>query len=93
MKVGTVTKQPGEKRRWAIDYTEALDEGDSIQAVVSVVPSPAGLTVGGVHADNKVRVIAEGGTSGVTYKVTITVETTNQNEIFEDELIVKVREV
>jgi hypothetical protein len=92
MKVMTVSKQPGEKRRWGIDYTEALDEGDAVESVSSVV-SPTGLDALAVPASPRVRLSVSGGTTGTTYKITLTVTTTNGNEIFEDEVLVKVKEL
>jgi hypothetical protein len=92
MKVATVNKQPGEKRRWGIDYTDALDDGDAVESVTAVV-SPEGLTVLAAAASPKVRLTVSGGTTGVSYKVTLTVTTTNGNEIFEDEVTVKVKEL
>ena len=43
MKVGTFTKQPGERISKSIVYEDALDEGDYIETVVSCVASPAGI--------------------------------------------------
>lgn len=92
MKLGTLTKQPGEKRRWAIDYTDALDTGDAVESV-AVASTPEGLTVSAFEVTPKVRVVCSGGATGVTYKVTLTMTTTGGNEVFEDELYVKVKEV
>ena len=93
MKVGTFSKQPGERLSNSILYTEALDEGDSIVSVLSCVAEPSGLTVSPVMVSgDRVRVWAEGGVSGVAYKITVTVAT-NGGEILEDELICKVKEL
>lgn len=92
MKIATVQKQPGEKRRWGIDYSEALDTGDSIIGVTSA-STPEGLTVSAFASEDTVRVVCSGGADGTTYKATVTVTTTNTNEIFEDELMVKVKEI
>lgn len=94
MKLGTVKKQPNEKRRYGVDYTDALDPGDLVESVSAVV-APAGeltvtVTTDGIYA---VRATCEGGVDGATYKITLTVTTTNSNEIIEDELYVKVKEV
>ena len=91
MKVGTTTKQSAEVRRWAIDYSEALDDGDVI-ASVSTVASPAGLTVEAyVAGTNKIRLVCSGGSSGVNYVVTTT--TVTNYETFEDELVVRVKDI
>ena len=93
MKVGTFTKQPGEKISKSVLYTEALDDGDYIETVVSYVASPVGLTIlAGLSSNDRVRVWFEGGTDGVTYKVTLKVST-HQGEVFEDEITCKVKEI
>lgn len=92
MKVATVSKQPGEKRRWGIDYTDALDDGDAIESVTATVV-PEGLTVLAANASPRVRLQVSDGTNGTTYKVTVVVTTTNGNEVFEDEVQVKIKEL
>lgn len=92
MKLGTIYKQPGEKRRWSVDYTKALDVGDAVESV-AVAVTPDGLTVSAFEVTPKVRVVCEGGTTGTTYKITLTMTTTGGNEVFEDELTVKVKEI
>lgn len=93
MKVGSFTKQPGEKISNSVLYEDALDVGDYLDTVVSCVAAPAGLTVfAGLASNDRVRVWYEGGTDGVTYKVTVTV-TTHQGERFEDEVTCKVKEI
>lgn len=93
MKIATVKKQPGEKRRWAIDYEDAVDSGDILYSVSNVV-DPSGPTVTTtLNGDYIVRISVDGGTDGITYKITCTVTTTGSNEIFEDEFYVKVKEI
>lgn len=93
MKVGTFTKQPGERISNSILYAEALDEGDSLAAVLNCHALPTGLQVTPVLvAEDRVRIWAEGGTDGVIYKITLTVETQG-GEVLEDELICKVKEI
>lgn len=93
MKVGTFTKQPGEKISNSVLYEDALDVADYLNTVVSCVATPAGLTVlASLSSNDRVRVWYEGGADGVTYKVTLTV-TTHQGERFEDEITCKVKEV
>jgi hypothetical protein len=93
MRVASVSQQPSERRRYSIDYSEALDQFDSVESVVVKSIVPEGLNVSATQITPRVRLSIDGGTSGVTYKVTLTVTTSNGNEIFEDEVIVKVREV
>ena len=97
MKVGTYTKQPGERIGKSIRYSEALDPGDSISIVSGCVVEPTGdfgdLSASPVLvSEDRVRIWTEGGIAGVTYKVTVTVQTAG-GEIFEDELFVKVKEI
>lgn len=94
MKVGSVTKQPGERISVSIAYTEGLDEGDELQQIDScVVDVPGELTATPVLAtETRVRIWLEGGVDGKTYKVTTTV-TTSGGERLEDEVMVKVKEV
>lgn len=93
MKVGSFTKQPGERISNSITYEDALDVADYLETVKSCTASPAGLGVKAGLADaSRVRVWHEGGTHGTDYKVTVVV-TTHNGERFEDEIICKVREV
>lgn len=94
MNLGVFTKQPGEKISVSIDYSSALDDGDSVSRVESCTVEP-GLELDAspvlVDAD-RVRIWVDGGTDGIRYKIT-TVVTTAGGERFEDELFCKVREV
>lgn len=94
MKLGSVPKQPGERRSFSIRYDDDLDEGDEVQQVDACTVEPAGaLTATPVMVSGqRVRVWVEGGADGVNYKVTVTV-TTVGGERLEDEVLVKVREI
>lgn len=93
MKVGSFSKQPGERISNSIAYDDALDEGDEVSSVLSCAAEPAGLTVTPVLAsESRVRIWSEGGSDGTTYKITVTVLTAG-GEIFEDELTCKVRSI
>lgn len=93
MKVGTFTKQPGERISNSILYDDALDVGDYLETVDSCAASPAGLLVNaGLSDDKRLRVWHEGGEDGVSYTVTVVV-TTHTGERFEDEIICKVKEI
>lgn len=55
--------------------------------------SPAGLVVEAVSVyDPRVRFWVRGGTTGVTYKVTVDVETAD-GRILQDEIVFKIKEV
>lgn len=96
MRLGVFVKQPAERISKSIFYTEALDEGDSISTINSCTAEPSGdledLEVSPVLVDtDRVRIWTQKGKKDVTYKVTIRVTTVN-GEIFEDELVIPVRE-
>ena len=92
MKLGTRKQQPGERRRYGIDYSGALDKGDGLLSVSHLV-EPAGLTVSSFVSEEYIRIIVEGGVDKSTYKITLTVTTTDENEILEDEIYIKVKEI
>ena len=93
MKLGTFNKQPGERLSNSIVYDDALDEGDSVETLVSCTVEPAGLEVTGMLVDgSRVRVFAEGGADGQVYKITVVVSTQG-GERFEDELLCRVKEL
>jgi len=94
MKIATIKKQPNERRRYGIDYSEALDAGDLIVNATTAV-SPSGLTAtAGVSGNGDfINLVCEGGTDGQVYKITMTVTTTDGNEIIEDEITVRVKEI
>ena len=94
MKIATVNKQPNEKRRWGIDYTDALDPGDLIVGVTITEPTgDVSIVSAIVQGGLKIRFQVIGGVDGITYKLTSTITTTNTNEIIEDEIFVKVKEI
>ena len=93
MKLGTFTKQPGEKISNSINYADSLDDGDEISTVLSCIADPPDIVVSpALVSENRVRVWASGGSDGTAYKITLTVETVG-GEIFEDELICKVKAI
>lgn len=93
MRLGTVTQQSGERIAYSINYAKALDDGDSISTVLSCTALPDDLNVAPVLAsESRVRVWASGGTPLTTYTITVRVETAG-GEIFEDELICRVKDV
>lgn len=92
MRLGTVTQQPTERLSYTIDYSEALTDGDNVETAFAVV-APAGLIVDNVSPiDPRVKFWVTGGESGVTYKVTITVNTAD-GRVFQDEVMFKIKEV
>jgi len=90
MIIGSITQQPNEKMDYDIDFSEWMPAGDVITlAAVSVLP--AGLTASYAIQSPAVKVWLDGGTAGVTYKVTV-LATTNDGRKKEVELKVKVKD-
>lgn len=92
MRLGTAQQQPSERLLYTIDYAEALtDEDRPLEATATV--APVGLTVASPFtADSRVRFWVSGGTSGVSYKVELTV-TTVDGRIFQDEITLRIKEL
>lgn len=92
MKLGTINKQPAERFSYTVDYSEALTAGDNIESATATV-SPLGLTIDNVGAyDPRVKFWASGGSDGVSYKVSLTVLSAD-GRVFQDEIILKVKEI
>ncbi len=92
MRVGIVTQQPAERLSYTVNYGDVLTAGDNVESALAAV-SPVGLTVDNVIViDPRVRFWVTGGTTGVDYKVTLTV-TTADGRVFQDEVKFKVREI
>lgn len=93
MRLGVLTKQPDERRIQEFDYTRALSSGDTLSSAALKSVSPSGVSVSSVSVSSpSVYFIVSGGTDDTDYTVTLTVDTT-LGESFEDELLVKIREV
>lgn len=96
MKLARFTKQPAERKRYSIDYSDWLDTGETI-STVTFVPSP--IATGGLEIDaysiaspaTSVVFFANYGVSGTTYTVTVTI-TTSGGQIKEDEILFAIRE-
>ena len=92
MRLGTASQQPDERLLYTIDYAEALPDGDLPQVATATV-APATLIVDTPFTtDTRVRFWVSGGTSGVNYKVELTV-TTVAGRIFQDELTLRIKEL
>ncbi len=92
MKLGTATQQPTERLSYTIDYSEALTEGDNVETATAAV-TPSGLTVENVGVyDPRVKFWVTGGTTGASYKVTLTVNTAD-GRVFQDEVTFKIKEI
>lgn len=92
MRLGTGKQQPSERLLYSIDYAEALSEGDRPETATATV-TPPGLDVAlPFTVDSRVRFWVSGGTSGVSYKVELTVNTVD-GRIFQDEITIRVKDL
>lgn len=93
MILGTFTKQPADEWDYDIDYSEWLTAGDNVQnASVTVAPTGS-LVIDSVFInDPRVKVWVSGGTDGVTYKLTVTMNSAD-GRTKQDEFKLRVKEV
>ena len=92
MNLGNFNKQPVEIIDYDIDYSEWLTPGDNVQAA-SVEVVPVGLTVESTFInDPRVKIWVSGGTTGTTYKLTVTM-TSDDGRIKQDEFRLKVKDL
>lgn len=92
MKLGSVTKQPGETISYSVTYADAMDVGDHVLSATAT-SSPAGLTLSAmINNDPIVRMFASAGVNGQNYTVVVTTRTTG-GLVYEDEFTIKVKEV
>lgn len=93
MRLGNFTKTPAERKRYAIDYSEWLDTGETISTfTLSIAPS-GGMYVSGseLDASNKVLVyFVAGGDLNAQYTLAVQVLTSG-GQIKEDVVLYSVR--
>ena len=88
-------KQPAEKRKFSMDFTQLLASGEILTSIASVTSekidgSASDLTITGTTINgNKVEMFIEDGTTGNTYRVEITVNT-NGSQILQGDGILYV---
>jgi hypothetical protein len=93
VRLGQVTKQPGETETYTITYEDDLTVGDNVLTATMLSVAPTGLVISNIFVvDPRVRFAASGGVTGTTYKVTFRV-TTEDGRILEDEVTIKVKEL
>lgn len=93
MKLARFAKQPAERKRYTIDYSDWLDTGETISLVAFTV-SPTGLEIDAYSiavSGTSVAFFANYGVNGTAYTVTVTI-TTSGGQIKEDEILFAVRE-
>jgi len=92
MKLGTKTKQPGERRSYTINYIDAITSDDTVMTATLKTAPPVELVVDQITVISpRVRFFVAGGTDGMSYKLTFVV-VTNDGLTFEDEVTIKVKE-
>jgi hypothetical protein len=92
MKLGSTTKQPVEKFSYTVSYKDALTENDNVKSATAI-SEPFGLEITNVGVfDPDVKFWLAGGVSGTNYKVVLTVHT-DDGRVFQDDLIVKVKDM
>lgn len=95
MKLARFQKKPGERKRYAIDYSQWLDQGETVQSASFVVAPTA---AGGIEVDAftigspAVTVIyfVNAGQAGVDYELEIRIETSG-GQIKKDTVLYSVR--
>jgi hypothetical protein len=81
-------KQPGEKRRFSMEFAALLSSGETITSIASVTSEEidggvSDLTITGETINgSKIEMYIEGGTSGLTYRIEITINT-NASQILQ----------
>lgn len=91
MILNTFTKQPSEVLDYDIDYSSALDSGDTIVAKTVIADTGIGVDTSMIVGGNTVKIWISGGTNGITYKITSRI-TTAAGRVREDEIKIKVKE-
>lgn len=96
--IASFSQQPADKLDYDVWYANSpdgapdwLNSGDVIESAV-VTAAPAGLTVMDLVFGDRVKLWVSEGISGMTYKVTVTV-TTTEGRVKQDELKFKIKEV
>lgn len=97
MRLGSFVKTPIERKRYAIDYSEWLDTGETLSTVVYTIPvvttPPLVVDATSIGSANTVAVFfINGGLNGRQYTVEV-VATTSGGQIKEDTVLFTVRDV
>jgi hypothetical protein len=99
MILGRFRVQPAEKRKFTVDYTNRLADGELITSVLSVTIDPISDTTplvisASVDAgQEKVIVYSSGGEDGTDYKVELLVQTSDLSVCWEDEIIFIIEDI
>lgn len=97
MKLGKFTKTSVERKRYALDYSDWLDTGETVSSVVFAV-TPAGATPLVVDANSisasgtTVVFFVNYGATGTTYTLDVQI-TTSGGQIKEDQILFAVKDL
>lgn len=97
MRLGSFVKTPIERKRYAIDYSEWLDTGETLSTVIYTVSptttSPLVVDATSIGSGNTLAVFfVSGGLNGKQYTIDV-VATTSGGQIKEDTVLFTVRDV
>lgn len=85
-------KQPSESLQYTMDFSNVLENGETISSCTSVTATPSGLTIGAAAVGaTSVAFRISGGEDGVNYRVEVIVAT-NQSNTRESDGLLKVRD-
>jgi hypothetical protein len=92
MRLGKFTKSPAERKRYAIDYSQWLDAGETIDTY-TLTPSPSGISVNGAQLDATSMILVffvSSGTANQQYTLDVRINTSG-GQIKEDTVLFSVR--
>lgn len=90
--LGTLTKQPGERLDYDVNFEDWLTDDDTVASAGAVVSPTGELAIDDVLISNPiVKLWLSGGEDGKTYKITLTA-TTAFGRIKEAEFRIRVRD-
>ena len=92
MILGTFIKQPSDVNDYDVEYQDWLSGNDTVANAVVTVDPDGNLAIDNVFVVSpRINIWLSGGLNGATYKLTVTV-TTTEGRVRQDEFRVKVKE-
>ena len=95
MKLAKYQKTPAERKRYTLDYTDWLDTGETVSAVVFAVDPTGVLFIDSysiVGSGRQVVFYANAGATGVSYTADVRI-TTSTGQIKEDQIVFVVKDI
>lgn len=89
--------QPAETRKFTVDYSDRLQDGNLLAVIdsliVNVVTTPPFVVAGGFNAEmTKIVLWTQGGLDGTEYKLEVTI-TTSDGQTWQDEIFYTVEDI